>query len=305
MIVLPFFNRISSWFGPRKSPTAGASSNHKGIDIAADAGAPICAAMGGTIVKQEKQKGYGNVIYINHPDGTQTRYAHMQGFTGFKVGDAVNAGEQIGYVGSTGVSTGNHLHFEWRDQSGTPRDPWPLLSGNAGSGMSNYPIASNYRKDKENRNLAATQNAMNDVLFLEYAKQNEAMEKAAKKNKGTGINWRKGGWLFMLIGAAIDGISDEKKEKNATAQSVKSAQIKVSKSEMAKMGFTNHEIDTLSLLSSMQKGGQTNQTNATSGNTTLHQSGKIVTDEELAKMGFSAEKINIINNLYEQQSQKV
>ncbi len=306
LAVVPFFKEITSWFGPRDKPAPGASSDHKGIDISAEGGSPVCAAMTGKIIRQETQRGYGNVIYVEHPDGTQTRYAHLEGFAK-KKGDVVQAGEQIGFVGSTGISTGNHLHFEWRDPNGVPLDPWPLLSGNAVASPANYQFASQYRQPQSIgtqstvANSAATQHAMNEMVSFEYAKQVAYREKVAKESEGTGINWRKGGWLFMLVGALIDGIPEEKTEEK-TQTRMASTQINVSKAEMEKMGFTPHEINTLSLVSSMQKGAQENGANQ--GMATLRQNGKALTEVDLTKMGFSAEKIQMLNDLYDHNSQQ-
>lgn len=87
---------------------------HKGVDFAAEMGDPIFAAMDGTVsVATTGVSGYGTVVYIDHIDGTQTRYGHMMEMT-VKKGQKVNKGDLIGYVGNTGKSTGPHLHFEWR-----------------------------------------------------------------------------------------------------------------------------------------------------------------------------------------------
>ncbi len=86
---------------------------HKGVDWAAPVGTPIFAAFDGTIAYAGDGKGYGNVVRVSHAGGRETRYAHMSRFaSGLKVGQAVKAGDVIGYVGTTGLSTGPHLHFE-------------------------------------------------------------------------------------------------------------------------------------------------------------------------------------------------
>lgn len=114
--VMPAQGRISSLYGPRVHPITGAVGKmHKGIDIAAARGTPVVAAANGTIFRREFSKSYGNVIYIKHPDGQATRYAHMDRFQpGYEVGSEVRQGDIIGYVGNTGQSAGNHLHFEIR-----------------------------------------------------------------------------------------------------------------------------------------------------------------------------------------------
>lgn len=102
--------RISSRFGKRKAPTAGASTYHKGLDIAAPTGTRIFAAKGGTVVVSKYSSSAGNYIMINHGNGLYTVYMHASKRYA-KVGDKVSQGETIALVGSTGYSTGAHLHF--------------------------------------------------------------------------------------------------------------------------------------------------------------------------------------------------
>lgn len=102
---------ISSPFGNRKSPTAGASSNHKGVDMACPSGTPIYATRAGTVTVASYQAGgAGYYVSINHGDGFASIYMHMTRYVVSK-GQSVAQGELIGYVGSTGISTGPHLHF--------------------------------------------------------------------------------------------------------------------------------------------------------------------------------------------------
>ncbi len=103
--------RQTSGFGPRKAPTKGASTYHKGVDWATPTGTPVYASCGGTVAKAGWGSGYGYVVYINHEDGSQTRYGHLSKVL-VKVGQTVKQGEKIALSGSTGVSTGPHLHFE-------------------------------------------------------------------------------------------------------------------------------------------------------------------------------------------------
>lgn len=103
---------ISSYFGNRESPGGIGSTNHKGIDIPATTGTPIYAVAAGTIVTRQTDSGFGNWIQISHSGPLRTEYAHMSKFqSGLAVGDKVKKGQLIGYVGSTGNSTGPHLHF--------------------------------------------------------------------------------------------------------------------------------------------------------------------------------------------------
>ena len=103
--------RSSSGFGPRKAPTKGASTYHKGQDWATPVGTPIYASSGGTVTKAGWGSGYGYVVYIDHTDGRQTRYAHLSKVL-VKVGQTVKQGEKIALSGNTGISSGPHLHFE-------------------------------------------------------------------------------------------------------------------------------------------------------------------------------------------------
>ncbi|MBO5283447.1 MAG: M23 family metallopeptidase [Lachnospiraceae bacterium] len=103
--------RASSGFGRRKAPTKGASTYHKGQDWATPVGTTVVASCGGRVSKAGWGSGYGYVVYIDHEDGRQTRYAHLSEIL-VSVGDYVKQGQRIALSGNTGVSTGPHLHFE-------------------------------------------------------------------------------------------------------------------------------------------------------------------------------------------------
>ncbi len=103
--------RLTSSFGRRNAPTAGASTNHKGVDWATPVGTAVCASSAGTVARAGWGSGYGYVVYINHPNGTQTRYGHLSKIY-VSVGQYVNQGDIIAASGNTGRSTGPHLHFE-------------------------------------------------------------------------------------------------------------------------------------------------------------------------------------------------
>ena len=107
---LTISGRISSGYGKRKSPTAGASTFHKGLDIAAPSGTPIVAAAEGKVVTAAYSSSAGNYVMIAHGNSLYTVYMHCSRLA-VKEGDTVNAGQVIAYVGSTGISTGAHLHF--------------------------------------------------------------------------------------------------------------------------------------------------------------------------------------------------
>lgn len=106
----PSSSRITSGFGDRSSPTEGASTNHKGIDIGAAAGSDIVAASGGTVTISTYSYSAGNYIMINHGGGVSTVYMHCSKLL-VSEGDTVKQGQVIAKVGSTGYSTGPHLHF--------------------------------------------------------------------------------------------------------------------------------------------------------------------------------------------------
>ena len=105
--------RLSSSFGMRKHPILGFNKLHQGTDFAAPRGTPIMASGSGIILKAQKYKGYGNFVSIKHNSTYVTAYGHMSKYgKGIKKGVRVNQGRIIGYVGSTGMSTGPHLHYE-------------------------------------------------------------------------------------------------------------------------------------------------------------------------------------------------
>lgn len=106
----PSSSRITSYFGDRESPTEGASSNHKGVDIGAGTGADILAAAGGEVVISTYSYSAGNYIMIDHGGGVSTVYMHCSQLLA-QAGDQVSQGQVIAKVGSTGYSTGPHLHF--------------------------------------------------------------------------------------------------------------------------------------------------------------------------------------------------
>lgn len=118
--------RVTSYFGHREAPTKGATTSHKGVDWGIALGTSVVASCGGTVSYAGWNGSYGNVIYINHPDGRQTRYAHLSKILVSK-GDKVVQGQKIGLTGSTGRSTGPHLHFEMRI-NGTPVNPLKYVS---------------------------------------------------------------------------------------------------------------------------------------------------------------------------------
>lgn len=122
----PSSKRVTSDYGPRTSPTNGASSNHKGIDIGADYGADIVAADGGTVLVATYSSSGGNYVIIDHGGGLCTVYMHASSLT-VSAGQTVSKGQVIAKVGSTGISTGNHLHFGVT-LNGVYVSPWGYVS---------------------------------------------------------------------------------------------------------------------------------------------------------------------------------
>ncbi|MGE4276632.1 MAG: murein hydrolase activator EnvC [Lawsonibacter sp.] len=115
------YNTLSSLFGGRIHPVTGKPNNHSGIDIPAPKGTPILAAKSGVVVTSTYHNSYGNYVVVSHSDGTSTLYAHMSK-RNVSEGQTVKQGAVVGYVGTTGSSTGNHLHFEIR-VNGVRKDP--------------------------------------------------------------------------------------------------------------------------------------------------------------------------------------
>ncbi len=105
--------RLSSGFGLRRHPILGYSKMHAGVDFAAPTGTPIYAAGDGTVTRANRFSSFGNYVSIRHANGYETAYAHLNGFArGIKAGTRVRQGQVIAYVGTTGRSTGPHLHYE-------------------------------------------------------------------------------------------------------------------------------------------------------------------------------------------------
>jgi murein DD-endopeptidase MepM/ murein hydrolase activator NlpD len=118
---------LTSTYGMRNHPLLRQRREHKGVDLAAPSGSPVYATADGIIARADWYGTYGNYIQIEHGGELQTRYAHLSEYA-VAAGDRVRKGDLIGYVGSTGRSTGPHLHYEVR-VSGEAVDPSPYLSG--------------------------------------------------------------------------------------------------------------------------------------------------------------------------------
>lgn len=127
VLAWPVGGSVTSYFGWRTHPITGASRFHAGIDIGAGSGTPIGAAGSGTVILASWYGGYGNAIVIDHGGGLTTLYGHQSSLN-VSAGQSVTTGQTIGYVGSTGFSTGPHLHFETRE-NGNPVNPLAYLGG--------------------------------------------------------------------------------------------------------------------------------------------------------------------------------
>jgi murein DD-endopeptidase MepM/ murein hydrolase activator NlpD len=149
------FSRISSSFNPRRRhPVLNTIRAHKGVDYAAPAGTPIKSAGDGKIIFRGVKGGYGNVVIVQHGGNITTLYAHMSKFAGTaKVGQRVKQGQVIGYVGSTGLATAAHLHYEYR-LNGVHRNPRTVELPQAD------PIKDEYRQDF----LAAVEPILDELL---------------------------------------------------------------------------------------------------------------------------------------------
>jgi murein DD-endopeptidase MepM/ murein hydrolase activator NlpD len=126
------FRRISSVFGAREHPILGGIRMHEGLDYAADYGTPVRAIGDGVVVRAGWSNGYGNVLEIRHRNGFVTRYGHLSAYAkGIRVGSHVAIGDIVARVGSTGLSTGPHLHFEVI-VNGQQKDPRVALKSTGG-----------------------------------------------------------------------------------------------------------------------------------------------------------------------------
>jgi murein DD-endopeptidase MepM/ murein hydrolase activator NlpD len=130
---MPVNGRLTSGFGERFHPILGYERFHAGLDLAAPAGTPIVAAADGKVVSAGWAGGYGRMVAVVHSGGIETKYGHMSRIAAY-VGEAVHRGDVIGYVGSSGLSTGPHLHFEVM-KNGRPVNPQSVKAIAGGPGQ--------------------------------------------------------------------------------------------------------------------------------------------------------------------------
>jgi septal ring factor EnvC (AmiA/AmiB activator) len=127
--IWPTHGGLTSFFGGRSDPLTGEPAYHSGIDISAEKGQPVYATADGTVQSAGYTGDYGNLIVLKHAFGLSTRYGHLSGYH-VKAGDTVKRGDVIGYIGSTGRSTGSHLHYEIL-VNGQLMNPLQLLAAQA------------------------------------------------------------------------------------------------------------------------------------------------------------------------------
>ena len=126
--IWPVSGPVTSGFGGRTSPFGNGSESHPGIDIAIETGAPVVATADGRVLQSGPAGGYGNLVQIDHGNGIVTLYGHNSQLA-VKVGQTVKKGQVIAYAGSTGLSTGPHVHYEVRENDDAV-DPWKYLISN-------------------------------------------------------------------------------------------------------------------------------------------------------------------------------
>jgi murein DD-endopeptidase MepM/ murein hydrolase activator NlpD len=143
---MPVDGHISSIYGTRRR-----RHSHGGLDIAAHRGTPIWAAAAGRVIYAGWRRGYGKIVQLLHPDGRETRYAHADSLL-VSEGELVETGQQIATVGSTGRSTGAHLHFEVIEEDGSHVNPLHILN----------PELANNEGAQPDRNIRATYNRDED-----------------------------------------------------------------------------------------------------------------------------------------------
>ncbi|AKJ31323.1 M23 family metallopeptidase [Caldimonas brevitalea] len=149
----PVEGHTSSGFGFRSDPFSGRSALHTGLDFPAPTGSPIMAAAGGVVVRAEAHPQYGNMIDLDHGNGLVTRYAHASRLLA-QQGDLVKRGQVIAHVGSTGRSTGPHLHFEVL-MGGVHQDPAKFLTNDAPAATAVAERPSRGRNSRVARSVAA------------------------------------------------------------------------------------------------------------------------------------------------------
>lgn len=167
---------VNSPFGMRKMPWEEGGRLHEGVDIAAPEGTPVRATTAGVVVRSGVDGGYGRFIEVRHDSGLTSLYAHLGRFAGLKRGAYVKAGTVVGYVGSSGRSSGSHLHFEIR-YDGKPLNPVAFM-GHAFQTEADLPLAVAARVPRRVR-VAQVSNWPAEILARKKAKEEALKAKAA------------------------------------------------------------------------------------------------------------------------------
>lgn len=168
------FSRISSRFGKRKHPILKTWRAHKGVDYAAARGTPIRATADGKVIHAGKKGGYGKTVILRHAGRFSTLYGHMNGYAkGVRTGSRVKQGDVIGYIGSTGLATGPHLHYEFR-LDGVHRNPLTFKTPKAGS------VSAESRPEFDQLSLQWMARLDTLVGAYQLAKQNRAKGNSAE-----------------------------------------------------------------------------------------------------------------------------
>lgn len=241
-MILPCEGRISSPYGMRVHPIKGTRKMHKGIDIAAPKNTPIVAAADGIIYRLYVSKSYGKVIYIKHPNGMATRYAHMNAFAdGLAIGDKVKQGQLIGYVGNTGASAGDHLHWEVRVSSAQwadTIDPLSLVAGNVKADLAKEEKAI-VKEEKEGE-----KETVEDTLEGQDTIRSTLLPKSVENNKD----------LPTKVPPASNSVAEKEKERKQAVESVKQTATALSAqtTEMAK-SFKQREVMIANQAASLEK----------------------------------------------------
>ena len=179
------FRRISSRFGLRKHPILGILKAHKGTDYAASSGTPVRAIGDGVVIRAGRAGGYGNVLEIRHRNGYVTRYGHLRGFAkGIRAGTRVGIAQTVAYVGTTGLSTAPHLHFEVL-VGGVQKDPRVALNTKTG-----FPIAASERRSFDSvrtRLMAALDLRLSTARVADASTASAATASAGVSRAGSGM----------------------------------------------------------------------------------------------------------------------
>jgi murein DD-endopeptidase MepM/ murein hydrolase activator NlpD len=173
------YARLTSGFGTRRHPVLGKSRMHKGVDYAAGTGTPIMAAGDARVQFVGWKGGYGRAVILDHGRGYTTLYAHMSKFGKYKAGQRISQGSVIGYVGSSGMSTGPHLHYEFR-VNGVHRNPlsitMPPPEPLSGSALAQFRT--------QTRTALEHIREVENIIYADVGNDSKSDERVAKKNDG-------------------------------------------------------------------------------------------------------------------------